>query len=134
MKKYSIIFLFLITKLPSFSQSQTKSEQIDAAISALYNNNQFSGSILIAEKGNIIYNKAFGWANFEKNDTLKTNVSMPIASVTKQFTAMGIMILKEKNLLNYDDDIRKYLPKYKTKELRSDIYYTTLLVFPTLMI
>jgi CubicO group peptidase (beta-lactamase class C family) len=94
---------------------ESMSKRLDSLLTAFYTNNEFSGSILVAEKGNIIYAKSLGWADIEHNDTLQLNTPMPIASITKQFTGMAIMILKEKGLLNYNDDITKYLPEIQQK-------------------
>jgi CubicO group peptidase (beta-lactamase class C family) len=52
--------------------------------------------ILIAEKGNPIYHKAFGYREFADQIPLQTSDIFELASVSKQFTAMIIMMLKEK--------------------------------------
>lgn len=104
-----IILAFLLLNSPVYSQ--TLSERLDSLITSLYNNNQFSGSIIVAEKGQIIYKKTVGWANFEKKDTLKETTSINIASITKPFTALSIIMLKERGLLDYDDPINKHLPE-----------------------
>jgi CubicO group peptidase (beta-lactamase class C family) len=58
--------------------------------------------VLIAEKGKIKYEKAFGYREFAHRSAKKTDI-FELASVSKQFTAMTIMMLKEKGLLQYDD-------------------------------
>ena len=113
------MFIFIIG-IPLFTfhlNAQSKPERLDSMLTALYKNNQFSGTVLVAEKGKIVFSKSFGWADFENKDTLKLNTTMPIASITKQFTAMGIMMLKERGLLNYDDNIKKYLPEVDQKNV-----------------
>jgi CubicO group peptidase (beta-lactamase class C family) len=77
----------------------------------LYETNQFNGSVLVARKGEVIFQQAYGWANIQKKDTFTLNTPVRLASVSKQFTAMAIMMLKERGKLNYDDDIRIYLPE-----------------------
>jgi CubicO group peptidase (beta-lactamase class C family) len=72
----------------------------------------FNGSILVAENGKVIYRKAFGYANKETKQVLKPEFCFDLASVSKQFTAMGIMILKERNSLSYDEKITKYFPEF----------------------
>ncbi|MDX2306379.1 MAG: serine hydrolase domain-containing protein [Microscillaceae bacterium] len=97
----------------NFSQPESaiKAYQIDNFLSELYNNNLFNGSIAVVDRGNLIYHQAYGWANFAQKDTLSLDTPFHLASVSKQFTAMAIMILKEKGKLSYDDDICKYLPE-----------------------
>lgn len=72
---------------------------------------QFNGNALIFEKGEIVYQGAFGIRNMESSDPLNINSVFRLASVSKQFTAMGIMILKERGKLNYDQDIRELIPE-----------------------
>jgi len=70
----------------------------------------FSGVILVAENGKVVYHKAFGYLNFETREAMDTASIFELASVSKQFTAMVIMMLKEENKLQYDDPLEKYLP------------------------
>jgi CubicO group peptidase (beta-lactamase class C family) len=69
----------------------------------------FSGVVLVARKGKPIYHKAFGYLDFETKSTIDTASIFELASVSKQFTAMLIMMLKEEGKLNYDDPVEKYL-------------------------
>lgn len=117
------------TQLPE--STRLKAERIDSMLLALYKNNQFNGSILVAENGKILYAKSYGWADFEHKDTLQLNTPMPIASITKQFTGMAIMMLKEKGLLNYDDNINKYLPEVEQQgvTIRHLLHHTSGLDF-----
>ncbi len=89
-----------------------RSKEIDNLMSTLYERGQFNGVILVAEQGKIIYRKAFGKANFRTGTDLTSETPSDIGSVTKQFTAMAIMILAERNKLNYDDYISKYIPEF----------------------
>ena len=63
------------------------------------------------KKGEIVYQGAFGLANIDPVDSLTVNSIFRLASVSKQFTAMGIMILKERGKLTYDQDIRDFIPE-----------------------
>ncbi|HEU4858699.1 MAG TPA: serine hydrolase domain-containing protein [Chitinophagaceae bacterium] len=86
----------------------------------------FSGVVLIAENGKPIYHKAFGFREFEGQITLQTADIFELASVSKQFTAMIIMRLKEKRLLNYDDSVGKYLEiPYKGITIRNLLTHTS---------
>jgi CubicO group peptidase (beta-lactamase class C family) len=76
-------------------------------------NEKFNGNILIAEKGKVIYKKSFGFSNETTKEKLNENSIFELASVSKQFTAMAIVILKEKGQLKYDDKISKYIPELK---------------------
>jgi CubicO group peptidase (beta-lactamase class C family) len=70
----------------------------------------FSGVALIADHGKTVYHRAFGYRDFETKDPMDTASIFELASVSKQFTAMTIMMLEEEGKLNYDDPIEKYIP------------------------
>jgi len=80
-------------------------------MSSLVERGQFNGAVLVAEKGEIIYRKAFGKANFQTEADFTPETPSNIGSVTKQFAAMAIMILAERNKLGYDDSVSKYVPE-----------------------
>ena len=69
----------------------------------------FSGVVLVAEDGKKIFERAIGLRSFEKMVPLQTTDIFEMASVSKQFTAMVILMCKEKGLLNLDDPVEKYL-------------------------
>ena len=119
MKKFSslLIIFFILIVLPftlqrcDFSKNE-KTAKIEQLIDYCYNNGIFNGTILVAEHGKVIYNKAKGFANFETKERLNTDSPFYLASVTKQFTAMAIMMLYEQGKLNYNDQLTKYFPEF----------------------
>ncbi|OUS10250.1 serine hydrolase [Nonlabens dokdonensis] len=111
MKKV-LLFTFLLLSVYSYSQ-MNKEQRIDSLFTAMNQNNEFNGVVLFAEDGNIIFKKAYGYANFETNEPLSTESIFDLASVSKQFTAMGIVILNEQRKLEIQDPISKYLPSLK---------------------
>lgn len=74
--------------------------------------NEFSGSILIAKDDDILLNKGYGTADYNKNLPNKPQTIFEIASLTKQFTATGILMLQEQKLLNVHDKLSKYIYDY----------------------
>ena len=92
--------------------AQSKPAELDNLMTHYYTNGIFNGTILVSENGKVIYRKAFGYLNNVTNQKLTPESSFGLASVSKQFTAMGIMILKEKNKLSYDDKLIKYFPEF----------------------
>ncbi|HLG03013.1 MAG TPA: serine hydrolase domain-containing protein [Bacteroidia bacterium] len=92
-----------------------KKRQLDTFFSSRFTEGKFSGSILVAQRGVILYEKAFGWKNYEKRDSLTTESAFQLASVSKQFTAAAIMLLHQQGKLQYDDTIGKYLPGFYLK-------------------
>lgn len=118
----SILFIFNGT----FGQS--KAQKLDSLFSELYKSGKFNGNILIAEKGKTIYQNSFGIGNEERQEKLNLNTVFELMSVSKQFTAMGIVLLKEQGKLSYDDKISQYLPsleKYSDITLRHLMNHTS---------
>jgi CubicO group peptidase (beta-lactamase class C family) len=76
---------------------------------------RFKGVVLVADESGIIFDTAIGFANYHTRDSLTVNSSFHLASVSKQFTAMGIMILKEEGKLNFDDPVEKYIKSWPYK-------------------
>jgi CubicO group peptidase (beta-lactamase class C family) len=86
----------------------------------------FSGVVMIAENEKPVYHKAFGYREFEKQIQLQTSDIFELASVSKQFTAMIIMMLKEKGKLDYDDSVSKYIDiPYKGITIRNLLTHTS---------
>ncbi len=71
----------------------------------------FSGVVLVARQGKPALHRAFGLRDVEAGIPNDTTTLFELASVSKQFTAMVIMMLKEEGKLNYDDPLAKYLPE-----------------------
>ncbi len=107
--KYSFILTTLLAVQTIIGQNRI--QKIDSLLNTLYVSGQINGNFLIAEKGKVLYKKSFGLANEETKQPLNENSIFEIASVSKQFTAMAIMILNEKGKLNLDDNISKFIPE-----------------------
>ncbi|EJL75886.1 penicillin-binding protein, beta-lactamase class C [Chryseobacterium populi] len=91
--------------------AQDKSRLLDSVFTSLYNQKKFNGNVLIADKGKIIFEKSYGIADEKTGRLLNTKTTFELASVSKQFTALGIVLLQKQGKLNYDDKISKYIPE-----------------------
>jgi CubicO group peptidase (beta-lactamase class C family) len=74
---------------------------------------QLDGAVLVAEKGKVVYQHAFGQANREWSVPHTTDSVFRIASLTKQFTATMVLQLAEQGKLRLDDKIGRYVPDLK---------------------
>ena len=116
--KNILLFLLLVTS-NVFSQQ----ESLDSLFAS---QKDFSEAVLIAENGKPNYLKAFGYREFENQIPLQTSDIFELASVSKQFTAMIIMMLKERGKLNYDDSVSKFLDiPYKGITIRHLLTHTS---------
>ena len=75
--------------------------------------NGLNGTVLFAEQGQVIYEKAFGWRDLcaRKKDSIRLNDAFQLSSDSKMFTAEAIMLLQSQGKLSYDDDVRTYIPE-----------------------
>jgi CubicO group peptidase (beta-lactamase class C family) len=73
----------------------------------------FSGTVLVAEGGKIIFEKGYGMSDYAHHKPNTLNTEYRLASLTKQFTAMAILQLQKKGHLNVNDKLSKHLPQYK---------------------
>lgn len=112
MQAFVAVVLCAITTV-TFAQTNPdeKAKRLDSLYSELHAANSFNGNVLIAEKGKVIFEKSYGIANEKAGAKLNSNTIFELASVSKQFTAMGIVLLKKQGKLSYDDDMTKYVPE-----------------------
>jgi len=67
-------------------------------------------------EGDVLCDKAMGYADFADKAPLTTESCFQLASVSKQFTAAAIMLLKQQGKLDFDDEVKKYIPQCLTPE------------------
>jgi len=72
----------------------------------------FNGAVLIAQKGVILYQNVFGYADFYKKDSLSMNSAFQLASISKTFTGVAILLLAQDNKLKLSDSIQKFIPDF----------------------
>ena len=70
------------------------------------------GAVMVIQDGEIIYQNGYGLADVENGLPITTDSVFHLGSVGKQFTALGVMMLAEQGLVNYDDPIGNYIPEF----------------------
>lgn len=105
----------------------SKTQKIDSIVKHFQQHYDFNGSILVSYKGSPIYSKAVGSKNFKKGEPLKKDHVFQIASLSKQFTAMAIMMLKEQGKIEFEDKVIDYFPKipYSQMTIRDLLNHTS---------
>jgi CubicO group peptidase (beta-lactamase class C family) len=123
MKKRYIISLAILAALvivacasnPNYSKDDTEEKRLqkfESWLESLDQKKKISGTFLFARKGEVIYTNAFGNVHPEKSTKITTHSSFNLASVSKQFTGMGIMLLESQGKLKIDDKVQHYLPQF----------------------
>ncbi len=87
-------------------------KRIDAFMENLHKHNGFNGNVLVAKKGKIVYENAFGWANYLTRDSLKLNSQFELASVSKTLTSTAILMLMERGKLKLDQNVKEFFPNF----------------------
>lgn len=105
------LLLALFVPVSGWAQTQN-TVSIDSYMQAQFNFRQFNGAVLVAKKGTIIYEKAFGEADREWRIPNTNTTRFRIGSNTKQFTASCILKLAEEGTLTLGDKLSKYFPGY----------------------
>ena len=86
--------------------------RLDSFFSEKYKRKSFNGTVLFAQKGKVVFKKAYGFANYRKKDSLTTRSIFQLASVSKPLTAYAVMLLKQNGKLDYEDDVGKYIADF----------------------
>ena len=87
-------------------------KRIDAFMQNLHKHSGFNGNVLVAKKGKILYENAFGWANYLTRDSLKLNSQFELASVSKTMTSTAILMLMEQGKLKLDQNVKEFFPDF----------------------
>src|SRR4051812_22034992 len=96
MKKLIVILCSFVTLGLTAQNNTSKAKRADSLLTAFAKQNKFTGSVLIAQKGKVLLSKGYGMADIGHDVPNTSTTKFKLASVSKQFTAMAIMILQEK--------------------------------------
>ncbi len=114
----TISLLFLMIRL-SFPQNTEKLNQLIDSLFFEYDQPKTPGaSVMVIHNGRTIFDKSYGFANLEKEERATRNTNYRLASVTKQFTAVAILMLTDKNKLTLSaklTDVFVDFPEYGNK-------------------
>lgn len=106
----SLIFLGLSFQITS---AQKVEKRLDSLIlTGFGSKNEPGGVFLASKKGKIIYKRAFGKANLELDSDMNPDNVFQIGSMTKQFTAVAILMLEQQGKLSVNDVVSKYIKDY----------------------
>ncbi|HLK28803.1 MAG TPA: serine hydrolase domain-containing protein [Puia sp.] len=112
MKKIFFLFCLFVSQ---FSFSQAVNKRIDSLLNSIYKSNEPGIAIAIQENGKVIFENGYGLANLETKEKNSPASNFNIGSLTKQFTAFGILKLASAELISLDDSIIKFFPQFNKK-------------------
>ena len=102
--------IFILLFLPVALYAQNNTALFDAYMKGQTELYGFNGNVLVSKKGNVIYMKSFGYTDYNTKNVLEENSVFDCGSIAKEFTAMGILLLKDKGKISYSDSLRKFFP------------------------
>lgn len=109
------VLLFVFT-FSSFTFAQDKFTRMDSLLNYLHENNKFMGSLTIREGENVVFNKAYGFADVEKNIKADRLTRYKIGSISKTFTAVMVMQLIEEKKMTLQTKLNRFYPKIQNAE------------------
>jgi CubicO group peptidase (beta-lactamase class C family) len=108
-RAFALVIFFCV-----HAQGQSLTERVDSLLSKWNQQREPGTAVLLIREGKVEYKKGFGLANLAKRTLITPDTQFQLESVSKQFTAMGIMILAERNKLRFDDPLSKFCPEFPT--------------------
>jgi CubicO group peptidase (beta-lactamase class C family) len=106
----SLVPALLLLLLAGRSDAQdARVARLREYLAAAANLGHLNGSVLIAERGTVLVDTAYGFANFELGVRNTAETRFRVASITKQFTAMAVMMLAQEGKLSIADPVSRYV-------------------------
>jgi CubicO group peptidase (beta-lactamase class C family) len=105
----SAITIALLLLFTAIARAQDPTPKFDEYMNALSGQGRFTGSVLVARDGKVIFSKGYGLANVEFDVANTPQTKFRLGSITKQFTAAAILLLQERGKLSVQDPICKYV-------------------------
>jgi CubicO group peptidase (beta-lactamase class C family) len=96
----------------STGATNTRSAQVDALLHKLIKPNEPGAALLVIKDGVVVHSRGYGLADRKSKRPFTPQSLSMIGSMSKQFTAMAIMMLAEAGKLNYEDSLKKYSPEF----------------------
>ena len=119
-KFLSIFLMTVFATCSSMVFAKNKTQQIEALVDQYAQHQVFSGAVLVANQGKIIYQAGHGLANREWNLKNSTDVKFGLGSISKSVTATLIMMMVESNELALSNTLEQYLPEFP-KQIASKV-------------
>lgn len=121
--KFMLSFLAFAINFTSYAQNREEllKSKLDSAFSQLFKADEPGGAILIQQGNKVLYEKSFGLADLKTGEKFTTKTVSNLGSVSKTFVSYGILMLQDKHKLSTDDNLLKFFPDFKNKEIASKI-------------
>ena len=99
----------------------SKSVQVDDLLAPWSKGDTPGAAVLVIQKGQILMKKGYGLANLESKTAIGPDTAFDLASVSKQFTSMALLILAERGKLSFDDPLSKFFPEFPSHAQKTTV-------------
>lgn len=118
MKEITYLILMICIMITSCTNKSDNIDKViaqcDAMFTTLYPENEPGAAVLIMKSDSIIFEKGYGIANMETMTPIDGNSFFNIASVSKQFSAVALIMLAQEGKLSLDDTVSKWFPEFES--------------------
>jgi D-alanyl-D-alanine carboxypeptidase len=102
-------------------------QEVDAKLTELAADGEFSGAVLLAKDGSVLWEKAYGLADREAKILNTVNTRFRLGSMNKMFTSVAIAQLVQQGKLKFTDTVAQVLPDYPNKQVAAKVTVEQLL-------
>lgn len=106
----SVLGLLAVIAAGSSARAADRSKQVDDLVRQYVHDDGPGMAVVVVKHGKIEHKRGYGLADLDKNAKITPQTTFELASVSKQFTGMAVMVLHDQGKLAFDDDVRKFLP------------------------
>ncbi|NTV80719.1 MAG: beta-lactamase family protein, partial [Candidatus Aminicenantes bacterium] len=103
---------------PGDAADEALAKKIDAVMSEIYKPGQPGAAVIVRKNGETVFRKGYGMADLELGVPVEPDMVFRLGSITKQFTAVAILLLAQEGKLGLQDEITKFLPDFPTQGRR----------------
>ena len=96
---------------PTLLAAQSPSARVDSLLKARFADTGPGAAVMVISNGKVVHQRGYGYADIERKTPITATTTFDLASVSKQFTAMAIMMLAERGKLSIDDTLSKFFPE-----------------------
>jgi len=117
MKKALLILLAFVVTLPVMAQNEgAKFRKIDSLLNYYYANKKFMGAVSIREKNQVVFEKAYGFADVSNKMPAANDTKYKVGSITEMFTSAIVFQLIEEKKLTLQTKLKEFFPKIKNAD------------------
>ncbi len=115
--KFKLLLLAFLLSMSILSAVNAQIVQRFDSLARVHQSQGFNGNVLYSKNDSIMFSGNYGVKDFESNTPLNDATLFGLASCTKQFTALAIIQLEEKGLLDYDIKVKEIIADFPYPEV-----------------